>query len=68
MLISLKKMETMGYIAKFLVDFRPWVLKIVIISGNWAYLYEIFSGIAHGDAAVMSFLVQNYIGSDMFCS
>ena len=57
----------MGYIAKFPLDFRPWVFKIVIISENWAYLKEIFSEIAHGDAAVMSFLVQNYIGSDMFC-
>ena len=58
----------MGYISKFTVDFKPWVLKIVIISRNWAYLNEIFSGIAHSDAAVMSFLVQNYIGSDIFCS
>ena len=61
-------MYEMGYIAKFTVDFKPWVLKIVIISRNWAYLNENFSGIAHSDAAVMSFLVQNYIGSDMFCS
>ena len=55
----------MGYIAKFTVDFKPWVL---IISRNWAYLNENLSGMAHSDAAVMSFLVQNYIGSDMFCS